>query len=233
MIIDDKVISVDDFLKSYKNGLFVFVTDSCGFCHDYRKELEILKSPWLKIVEVNRDDEKNAVWEWLDRVGFPLTVGIMDNELKFIERGQRFGNDFSELSEFLKLFPEQPLSPEELLKRQKAASKDFKLALYVFPPEFDETARKDALCASNRYDEVAIDVDEHPGLPDDKDLRVRALKKLAQKVVIFNVFETNQYSEVGFLLMQEFGKDMKYAKTSIEHRTLQEAVEASERPAEV
>ena len=232
MIIDDKVIAVTDFLSSYKNGLFVFVTDSCGFCQDYRKELEILKSPWLKIVEVNRDDEKNAIWEWLDRVGFPLTVGIMDNELKFIERGQRFGNDFSELSEFLKLFPDQPLSNEELLKRQKAASKDFKLALYVFPPEFDEMARKDALCAANRYDEVAIDIDEHPGLPDDKDLRVRALKKLAQKVVIFNVFETNQYSEVGMLLMQEFGKDMKYAKTSIEHRTLQEAVEASERPAE-
>lgn len=233
MIIDDKVIAADDFIKSYKSGLFVFVTDSCGFCQDYRKELEILKSPWLKIVEVNRDDEKNAIWEWLDRVGFPLTVGIMDNEIKFIERGQRFGNDFSELLEFLKLFPEQPLSNEELLKRQKAASKEFKLSLYVFPPEFDETARKEALCAANRYDEIAIDVDEHLGLPDDVDLRVRALKKLAQKIVIFNVFETNQYSEAGFLLMQEFGKDMKYAKTTIEHRTLQEAVEASERPAEV
>lgn len=233
MIIDDQVITAEDFLASYKNGLLVFVTDSCGFCQDYRKELEILKSPWLKIVEVNRDDEKNAIWEWLDRVGFPLTVGIMDNEIKFIERGQRFGNDFSELSEFLKLFPEQPLSNEEMLKRQKAASKEFKLALYVFPPEFDEMARKDALCAAKCYDEIAIDVDEHLGLPDDVDLRVRALKKLAQKIVIFNVFETNQYSEVGILLMQEFGKDMKYAKTTIEHRTLQEAIKASERPAEV
>ena len=232
MILEDKVITTADFLASYKNGLFVFVTDSCGFCQDYRKELEILKSPWIKIVEVNRDDEKNAIWAWLDRVGFPLTVGIEDDEIKFIERGQRFGNDFSELQEFLKRFPEQPLSAEELLKRKKAASKDFKLALYVFPPEFDEMARKDALCAANHYDEVAIDVDNHPGLPEDLGLRVRALKKLGQKIVIFNVFETNQYSEVGFLLMQEFGKDMKYAKTTIEHRTLQEAVEASERTAE-
>lgn len=232
MIIDDEIVSTSEFIKSYKSGLFVFVTDSCGFCQDYRKELEQLNSPWLKIVEVNRDDEKNEVWSWLDRVGFPLTVGIMDNDVKFIERGQRFGNDFSELSEFLKLFPTEPLSQDELLKRQKAASKTFKLSLYVFPPEFDETSRKAALKAAKVYEEIAIDVDQHPGLPDDSDLRVRALKKLAQKVVIFNVFETNQYSEVGILLMQEFGKDMKYAKTSIEHRTLQEAVEASERTTE-
>jgi hypothetical protein len=208
------------------------VTDSCGFCQDYRKELEAIKSPWLKIVEVNRDDEKNAVLEWLDRVGFPLTVGIMDNELKFIERGQRFGNDFSELSEFLKLFPDQPLLPEELLKRQKAASREFKTALYVFPPEYSEEARKAALNAAKCYDELAIDIDAHPGLPDDLTTKVRVLSKFGRKIVIFDVFETNEYSDTANLLIQKFTEDMKYAKTTIEHRTFQEAVALAERTAD-
>jgi hypothetical protein len=231
MIIGDKILTTSEFFSGLLNGVYVFVTDTCQFCMDYRKELDRLKSPWLKIVEVNGDEEKREIWSWLDRVGFPLTAGIRDGEIKFVERGQRFGNDFTELIEFLKTFPDQPLSDDELLKRQKAASKTFKLALYVFPPDFDETARKMALSAANRYDEIGIDIDEHPGLPDDVDIRVHALKKIGQKIVIFNVFETNEYSKAGFALMQQFGKDMKYDKTSIEHRTLQEAAEAFERTA--
>lgn len=232
MIIGDRVISTAEFFSELRNGLYVFVADSCQFCMDYRKDLERLSSPWLKIVEVNRDDEKNEIWTWLDRVGFPLTVGIRDNEIKFIERGQRFGNDFTELVEFLKTFPEQPLSDDELLKRQKAASKTFKLSVYVFPPGYDETSRKAALCAAKRYDELAIDLDEHLGLPDDEELRVKMMTKLAQKVVIFDVFETSEYSSAATLLMQKIAEDMKYAKTTIEHRTLQEAAEAVKSSAE-
>ena len=232
MIIGDKVISTSEFFSKLLNGLYVFVTDSCEFCMDYRKDLDRLSSPWLKIVEVNRDDEKNEIWNWLDRVGFPLTVGIRDSEVKFVKRGQRFGNDFTELVEFLKTFPEQPLSDDELLKRQKAASKEFKTALYVFPPEYSEEARKAALNAAKCYDELAIDIDAHPGLPDDPTTKVRVLSKFGRKIVIFDVFETNEYSDTANLLIQKFTEDMKYAKTTIEHRTLQEAVALAERTAD-
>ena len=228
-----KRLNTQSFLQSYKHGLYLFLSDSCAFCQDYKRDIERIDSPYLYIVEVVTEEEKQAIWDLLDRIGFPLTAGYLDDEIKFLERGQRFGNDFTELVKFLEeCFPKTAMTEDELLKRQKAASKTFKLSLYVFPPEFDETSRKAALCASNRYEEIAIDVDEHHGLPSDPETRVRALRKLAQKIVIFNVFETNQYSEVGCRLMQEIGKDMKYDKTSIEHRTLQEAVEASERPAE-
>jgi hypothetical protein len=232
MIIGDQVISTSEFFSELLNGLYVFVTDSCEFCMDYRKDLDRLSSPWLKIVEVNRDDEKNEIWKWLDRVGFPLTVGIRDSEVKFVKRGQRFGNDFTELVEFLKTFPEQPLSEDELLKRQKAASKEFKTALYVFPPEYSEEARKAALNAAKCYDELAIDIDAHPGLPDDPTTRVRVLSKFGRKIVIFDVFETNEYSDTANLLIQKFTEDMKYAKTTIEHRTFQEAVALAERTAD-
>jgi hypothetical protein len=200
---------------------------------DYKKDLERIDSPYLYIVEVATDDEKKVIWDLLDRIGFPLTAGYIDNEIKFVERGQRFGNDFTELVKFLEeRFPKEPLSEDELLKRQKAASREFKTALYVFPPEYSEECRKAALNAAKCYDELAIDIDAHPGLPDDPTTRVRVLSKFGRKIVIFDVFETNEYSDTANLLIQKFTEDMKYAKTTIEHRTFQEAVALAERTAD-
>lgn len=222
-------INAQRFILGYKHGLYVFVSDSCQFCMDYKKDLERIDSPYLYIVEVTTDEEKKVIWDLLDRIGFPLTAGYLDNEIKFVERGQRFGNDFTELVKFLEeRFPKEPLSQEERLKRQKAASKEFKTALYVFPPEYSEEARKAALNVAKCYDELAIDIDTHPGLPDDPTTKVRVLSKFGRKIVIFDVFETNEYSDTANLLIQKFTEDMKYAKTTIEHRTFQEAVALAE-----
>ena len=226
-------INAQSFILGYKSGVYAFVSDSCQFCIDYKKDLERIDSPYLYIVEVATDDEKKVIWDLLDRIGFPLTAGYIDNEIKFVERGQRFGNDFTELVKFLEeRFPKEPLSQEEMLKRQKAASKEFKTALYVFPPEYSEEARKAALNAAKCYDELAIDIDTHPGLPDDLTMKVRVLSKFGRKIVIFDVFETNEYSDTANLLIQKFTEDMKYAKTTIEHRTFQEAVALAERTAD-
>jgi hypothetical protein len=226
-------ITAQSFILGYKSGVYAFVSDSCQFCMDYKKDLERIDSPYLYIVEVATDDEKKVIWDLLDRIGFPLTAGYIDNEIKFVERGQRFGNDFTELVKFLEeRFPKEPLSEDELLKRQKAASREFKTALYVFPPEYSQEARKAALNAAKCYDELAIDIDTHPGLPDDPTTKVRVLSKFGRKIVIFDVFETNEYSDTANLLIQKFTEDMKYAKTTIEHRTFQEAVALAERTAD-
>lgn len=226
-------ISAQSFILGYKHGLYVFVSDSCQFCVDYKKDIERIDSPYLYIVEVVTDDEKKVIWDLLDRIGFPLTAGCLDNEIKFVERGQRFGNDFTELVKFLEeCFPKTAMTEDERLKRQKAASKEFKTALYVFPPEYSEDSRKAALNTAKCYDELAIDIDTHPGLPDDPTTKVRVLSKFGRKIVIFDVFETNEYSDTANLLMQKFTEDMKYAKTTIEHRTLQEAVAIAEHAAD-
>jgi hypothetical protein len=226
-------INAQSFILGYKSGVYAFVSDSCQFCIDYKKDLERIDSPYLYIVEVATDEEKKVIWDLLDRIGFPLTAGYIDNEIKFVERGQRFGNDFTELVKFLEeRFPKEPLSEDELLKRQKAASREFKTALYVFPPEYSQEARKAALNAAKCYDELAIDIDAHPGLPDDLTTKVRVLSKFGRKIVIFDVFETNEYSDTANLLIQKFTEDMKYAKTTIEHRTFQEAVALAERTAD-
>jgi hypothetical protein len=226
-------INAQSFILGYKSGVYAFVSDSCQFCIDYKKDLERIDSPYLYIVEVATDEEKKVIWDLLDRIGFPLTAGYIDNEIKFVERGQRFGNDFTEIVKFLEeRFPKEPLSEDELLKRQKAASREFKTALYVFPPEYSEEARKAALNAAKCYDELAIDIDAHPGLPDDPTTKVRVLSKFGRKIVIFDVFETNEYSDTANLLIQKFTEDMKYAKTTIEHRTFQEAVALAERTAD-
>ena len=226
-------ITAQSFILGYKHGLYVFVSDTCQFCVDYKRDIERIDSPYLYIVEVVTESEKQVIWELLDRIGFPLTAGYLDNEIKFVERGQRFGNDFTQLVKFLEeCFPKTAMSNDELLKRQKAASREFKTALYVFPPEFSEEARKAALNAAKCYDELAIDIDTHPGLPDDPTTKVRVLSKFGRKIVIFDVFETNEYSDTANLLMQKFTEDMKYAKTTIEHRTFQEAVAFAERTAD-
>lgn len=215
-------INAQTFLEdSFRNGVFVFVSDSCQFCEDYKKDLERVDSSFLFIVETVTEDEKKAVWRVLDRIGFPLTAGYLDNDLKFIERGQRFGNDFSKIVNFLKKFPKEPFSQEDLYKRQKAVSGALKVALYVFPPGCDKNSRMTALNAAKQYEELAIDVDEHPGLPEDIQFRVNALLKIADKVVIFNVYETEKYSECVTELLKRVTEDLDERKNkAIEPRSL-------------
>ena len=223
---DDQKMSARDFVLGLRHGVYVFVADACEFCRDYRKDIEKIDNHYLKIVEVSTDDDKKVVWAMLDRVGFPLTAGYWENELKFVERGQRFGNDFNKIVKFLERFPKEPMTPDQLAKLKKDVSKQFYLSLYVFLPDTPISARNSALCAANRYDEVAIDVDMHLGLPTDPDDRVKALRKVGRKIVIFNVFETSKYSDTATTLIQKTTEDKEYANTTIEHRTIQEAAEA-------
>lgn len=223
---DDQKMGAHEFIMGIKHGVYVLVSDACQFCQDYRKDIEKIDNHYLKIVEVSTDEQKQVVWAMLDRVGFPLTAGYWENELKFVERGQRFGNDFNKIVKFLERFPKEPMSQDELAKLKKDVSKQFFLSLYVFPPETPISDRNSALCAAYRYDEVAIDVDMHLGLPTDQDDRVKALRKIGRKIVIFNVFETSKYSDTATTLIQKTTEDKEYANTTIEHRTIQEAAEA-------
>lgn len=223
---DDQKMSTRDFVLGVRNGVYVFVTDACEFCRDYRKDIEKIDNHYLKIVEAATDEDKKVIWAMLDRVGFPLTAGYWENELKFVERGQRFGNDFDKIVKFLERFPKEPMTEQEMEKLKKDVSRQFSLSLYVFPPETPISARNDALCAANHYDEIAIDVDMHLGLPMDTEERVKALRKIGRKIVIFNVFDTSKYSDTATMLIQKTAEDGEYANTTIEHRTIQEAAEA-------
>ncbi len=223
---DDQKMSTRDFVLGVRHGVYVFVSDACEFCRDYRKDIEKIDNHYLKIVEAATDEDKKVIWAMLDRGGFPLTAGYWENELKFVERGQRFGNDFDKIVKFLERFPKEPMSEQEIEKLKKDVSRQFSLSLYVFPPETPISARNDALSAANHYDEIAIDVDMHLGLPIDTEERVKALRKIGRKIVIFNVFETSKYSDTATMLIQKTAEDGEYANTTIEHRTIQEATEA-------
>lgn len=218
---EGQILEAFNFLSSFKHGLYIFTSDACQFCQDYKKSLEHVSSPHLYFVEAVTDEQKDAVWAELKRVGFPLTVGYWKNQIRFIKNGQIFGEDLNDALKFLDRFPKYPISEDERNKLANELAKECKLALYIFPPGLSETARKAALNAKLEHNELAIDVDEYardvPELEDKIRLFAGTLK--FSKLIVFNVFKTDRYSELCTELMRRFMED-DYGQEAIEHRSV-------------
>jgi hypothetical protein len=229
-MLDSQKMGAHEFIVGFKHGLYVCVSDTCQLCMDYKQDLKTVDSHHLMLVEVSTDEQKKAIYQIAGRTAFPITMGFWKNELKFVKLGQLFGEDLSSALKFLERFPKDPFTPEELAMLQKDVYKRCKLAYYVFPPGTGKEARMAALNAAFEHDELPMDVDKQPGLPDGPDDRVKALSGMLAhaKLVIFDIFKTAEYSEVATKLIAKFMEDKDYGETTVEHRTLQEAAQAQQ-----
>ena len=219
-----KIIEALNFIESFKHGVYVCTSDSCGFCEELKKSLSNVDSPYLYAVEAVTEEQKQALWDLADRIGFPQTLGFWKNELKFVKRGSLYGEDLKFVLDFLAKFPKTDMSEDERNKLQKDMSKRCKLALYIFPPGLSKTARMAALNAKLEHNELAIDVDEYTSEISDFEDRVRLFAGVLKfsKLVVFNIFSTGEYSDLAQELMKMYAEDSN-GETTIEHREVQEA----------
>jgi hypothetical protein len=227
-MLESQKMSAENFIIGFKHGIYIITNDACQICEDYKREIIEINSAHLHFVEAVTDADRQAIKEIVGRGGFPLTVGFWMNQVRFVKGGILYGKERIETFKFLEKFPDRPLKPEELEELKRAVSRVCKLALYLFPPGTDETARKRALNESYEHDELPIDVDEALRRADpssDLTEKMRLFRGVVgfSKLVVFDIFTTSDYGEVGTELMKMKLEDAEYGKAPIEYRTLQEA----------
>ena len=116
-----------------------------------KKDIEYINNCYLYFVEVSTNIEKQAIYQIADRTVFPLTLGFVDNELKFVKVGQLFGEDLSTAFSFLKQFGEAPLSSSEISKKIDRIRNKCILSFYLFPEDTTIEQRNEAYHKFREY----------------------------------------------------------------------------------
>ena len=158
-MLDTQRLTLEKFLLGYKHGVYIFTSDACSICTDYKAQLEWVKSPYLYFVEVVTDQEKAIVRKVIDRIGFPATVAYLDNEIKFIELGGLSDIDWAKFMHFLDNFGDKPLLKSEIEKRIEKQKNRCLLTYYIFPTNIDSAKREALMNKGADMNEFPIDID--------------------------------------------------------------------------
>lgn len=218
---DSQRKTFEDFLLGYKHGVYVFTTDTCAICSDYKKSIEYINNGNLYFVEVNTSKEKDICYKLFDRAAFPLTVAYKDNEIDFVRAGMLFDTQMAEIFKFLEPFGDKPLSKIEEKQRIAKAKSRCLLTYYVFPPDTDESIKKRWMNElAIEYNELPIDI-ETVGVGLDDDRREHLLEgnfKFA-KMVVFTDGETNIYNQFAQRIIIAYSilnKDVTFIKRRLD-----------------
>lgn len=186
---DTQKISFDDFAFGYKHGVYVFVKDACDWCKRYKQEIEYINNHYLYIVEVATAKQEELLDKILARqTAFPITVGYVDNVIKFAKTGVQWEEQQAkEIIPFLKQFGDVPLSDAEIQRRLEKQRNRCMLTYYVFPSNVTDEERKEWVekkCAS--FNELPIDISTVGiGLSEDERERMLESQYTSAKMVVF------------------------------------------------
>lgn len=156
---DSQKLSFENFVMGYKHGVYIFTSDSCRVCQDYKRDIEWINNCFLYFVEVNTEEEKSILAKIIDRTALPATVAYLDNEIKFIRMGEVFEADWIEFDQFLKQFPDKPLPKDEIQRRIEKQKNRCLLTYYIFPKDISEEKRTELINKAHEYNELPIDID--------------------------------------------------------------------------
>ena len=156
---DSQKLSFENFVMGYKHGVYIFTSDSCRVCQDYKRDIEWINNCFLYFVEVNTEEEKSILAKIIDRTALPATVAYLDNEIKFIRMGEVFEADWIEFDQFLKQFPDKPLPKDEIQRRIEKQKNRCLLTYYIFPQDISEEKRTELINKAHEYNELPIDID--------------------------------------------------------------------------
>lgn len=157
---DSQKLSFENFVMGYKHGVYLFTSDSCRVCQDYKHDIEWINNCYLYFVEVNTEQEKSILAKLIDRTALPATVAYLDNEIKFIRMGHVFEADWIQFHEFLKQFGDKPLPLNEIRRRIERQKNRCLLTYYIFPQDISDEKRNKLINKANTYNELPIDVDK-------------------------------------------------------------------------
>lgn len=139
--------------------MYIFTSDSCRVCQDYKRDIEWINNCFLYFVEVNTEEEKSILAKIIDRTALPATVAYLDNEIKFIRMGEVFEADWIEFDQFLKQFPDKPLPKDEIQRRIEKQKNRCLLTYYIFPQDISEDKRTELINKAHEYNELPIYID--------------------------------------------------------------------------
>jgi len=186
---DTQKISFDDFAFGYKHGVYVFVKDACDWCKRYKQEIEYINNHYLYVVEVATAKQEELLDKILARqTAFPITVGYVDNVIKFAKTGVQWEEQQAkEIIPFLKQFGDVPLSDSEIQRRLEKQRNRCMLTYYIFPSNVTDEERKEWVekkCAS--FNELPIDISTVGiGLSEDERERMLESQYTSAKMVVF------------------------------------------------
>ena len=156
---DSQKLSLESFLMGYKHGCYVFTTDTCRACQDYKREIEWINNCYLYFVEVTTEEEKAILAKVINKKAFPQTVGYVDNEIKFVEGGVIYDKGWIEIQKFLDKFGTVPLPKDEIQRRIERQKNRCLLTLYAIPENIQGEERKKIVNSAYKFNEMPIDID--------------------------------------------------------------------------
>lgn len=159
-MLDEQKLAFDRFIAGYKHGVYVFISDSCAICRDYFNEIKHINNKNLYFVEVTTNQQKEVLHKVLGRMGTPQTAGFRDNKMEWCRAGQLFETQMPIVYDFLKQFPSEPLTLEEIHERIKIKENARKITLYIVPPEIDKDTLNKIKDKAYEYKELPFIVDE-------------------------------------------------------------------------
>jgi len=192
---DSQKLSFDKWLMGYKHGVYVFTSDTCSVCKDYKESIKDINNHYLYFVEVVTEKQKEIIAKLTHRSAFPQTAAYKDNQLDFVRMGMLFDTQMAEIMNYLKQFGDAPLSPEDLKERIADFNNKCDLTLYGFT---QTTTPEQKLAIMNKalsYKECPMDIDAvAPGLSDkEREQMIKSLYWIA-KLVLFKDGKSNMFS---------------------------------------
>lgn len=199
---DSQKLNFQKFILGYKHGIYIFTSDACHICHDYKESIKYINNANLYFVEVVTEEEEKLTEKLLQRSVFPLTACFKDNKLTYVKPGQLFDTQLEQIMVDLKEFGDKPLSEEEIQKRIEKEKTKCDLAYYMFCNTIDSDTKKKIISASIRYNELPIDIDSvAPELSIEEQEHIFEGQMPFAKIIIFKDGKSNTFSKLAQKLM--------------------------------
>lgn len=167
-MLDSQKISFDKWVVGYKHGVYVFSTDSCQICKDYRQSIAHINNCFLYFVEVNTEDQKKVFYELTKRRAFPVTIGYFQNKIEFIEMGMLFDTQMEVVLKYLKKFGDKPLSSKDIEELTRKEEEKCYFTLYAFTDDFSPEEKEKVMSEAISHYEIPFDIDNTHSIIEEK-----------------------------------------------------------------
>lgn len=223
-------MSTETFMLGLKHGVYVFVNDSCEFCHSYQESLRYIDNANLHIVECTLESDKSTIYQLTGKGALPITAAFIDGDMQWSTLGELYelSDDdedwtLTKLAKYLNdTFGKAPLTPDEITQKLATIKQHCSYAFYIFPPNTSNEAKQLAFSKAFEHGEVPIDIDLIDSLDiDRKQKEIMITSNVAiTKLVIFDINTTTNYSDLAKFVISAYVNSKRTNIANFEARTL-------------
>lgn len=211
---DSQKLSFDKWLMGYKHGVYVFTSDSCSICKDYKESIKDINNHYLYFVEVVTEEQKKVLSKVIGRGVLPCTAFYKDAKLEEVKTGMLFDTQMATVMQYLKQFGDAPLTMSEIEERIEKIKTRAQLTYYVFTQTVSKETRLQILATAFDRHELAVDVDDVIALNDTQAIQLLSGPMEHAKLVVWKDGKSNIPSSRGQSTMFEY-QSMKWASDNV------------------